>query len=449
LRWCPIANLQEQLAIAETRTLISPVPAQRERQFKIHDLVRDKALRTLHTEVESAAQFLFERALGHGKLDRAALFAMFTDPNQIDATQLDDVLRRVIHDAIKSKNYALLGTIYERASANEKILRFLAADEARGDLMCFARASELAGIGRYVEAEEELFSSSAVRVRWNRDGEATDLGAELRFLQADLAHLLTRYSEAAVMFEELGSWAAAHARPDLEARCLWGHGHVLRHQGRDLDRALELFERAAELATGPADLFARAYSLCNATGANILMDNVPDDQEERLRAIEDEIATGSAHHGYLLEVWKTQAQLAWWRGRRQQGRETVDAAIAHALQLNDRLLYNLYFERAEFRRLSGEPSAALDDYRVVLEFGEGNRDRNLVTNALLGLVLSELAAGRWLYHRSADAARASVLRARQEALEADIQITASTAEQITAMLDGSAPSPDEVRLLLL
>lgn len=448
LRRCPIVNLEEQLAIAENRTRISSVPAHRERRFKIHDVVRDAALRRLQPEVESAALFLFERALGQGKLERAALFSMFADPEQIDQGRLDDLLRRVVGDAIKTKNYALLGSLHGRASENARMLRFLSADETRGDLLCFARASELAGLGRYTEAEDELLSSSIVRTRWRQGAEATDLQADLRFLQADIAHLLNRYDEAALMFEELGIWAVAHERPSLEALCVWGHGHVLRHQGRDLDRALELFDRAAGLATTPADLFARAHSICNANGVKILMNAVPDDQEEQLAAVEDEIATGS-HHGYLLEVWKTQAQLAWWRGRGHQAGAIVDAAIEHALELNDRLLYNLYFERGEFQRLGGEPVAALADYRAVLAFGEGNRDRNLVTNALLGLVLSEIACGRWLHHGSAHAARASVLRARQVALDADIRISVRTAELVTGMLDDPALPSDGVRLFLL
>jgi tetratricopeptide (TPR) repeat protein len=449
LRRCPIANLERQLATAENRTLIAPIPTHRERRFKIHDVVRDTALRTLQPDVEPAALFLFERALGRGKLERAALFAMFTDPQRIEPETLDELLEDVIRDAIKTKNYALLASLHGRASENGRIMRFLSADEARADLFSFARASELAGLGRYTEAEEEMLSSSIPHTRWRHSAEATDLQADLRFLQADIAHLLNRYEQAGLMFEELGTWAVAHERPSLEALCVWGHGHVLRHQGRDLDRALELFDRAVDLATATGNLFAKAYSICNASGVTILTNAVPDDQEERLRAIEDEIATGSTHHGYLLEVWKTQAQLSWWRGRNQAASETVDAAIDRALELNDRLLYNLYFERAEFRRLGGEPAAALEDYRTVLEFGEGNRDRNLVSNALLGLVLSEIACGGWLHHGSATAARVSVLRARQVALEADIQITVRTAEAVTAMLDDAELTAAAVRLFLL
>ncbi len=450
LRGCAVANLEEQLGeLAVRRALVSPIPEGRERRFKIHDIVRDTALRELGSDVENAALALFQRAYGHGDLEHAALFAMFADPDQIETAQLDDLLEQVIRTAIKAKNYTLIGTLYTRASENAGVLQFIAEDESRADLFCFARASQLAGLGRCEEAEEEMLASSVVRRRWRRDTEGSDLQGNLRFMQADLAHLLNRYDESARMFEELGEWAATTDRTGLQALCVWGHGHVLRHQGRDLESALALLDRASILAEAAGELFAKAYAVCNANGIKVLTGAVPDDEEQRLAAIELEVAAGSTQHGYLLEVWKTQAQLSWWRGDRQRASDIVEAAIERALELNDRLLYNLYFERAEFQRLTGEPVVALEGYRIVLEFGSGNRDRNLISNALLGLVLAELTGGTWLHHGTSDDARAALLGAREIALEADIQLTAQIAEQVTAMLDASEPAPDHIRLFLL
>jgi tetratricopeptide (TPR) repeat protein len=223
----------------------------------------------------------------------------------------------------------------------------------------------------------------------------------------------------------------------------------LRHQGRDFGLALQLLDRAAFLADDAGELFAKAYAVCNANGIKLLSGAVPDDQEQRLTAVELEVAGDSSQNAYLLEVWKTQAQLAWWRGDHRRAGDIVDAAIERALELNDRLLYNLYFERGEFQRLTGAPEPAIEHYRAVLEFGSGNRDRNLISQALLGLVLAEMTSGRWLHHETRDDARAALLRARQIASDADIQLTVQIAEQVTAMLDAQDPAPDGVRLFLL
>lgn len=449
LRGSGVADLDRHVEVAVSRTLLTQIPEDGDRRYKVHDIIRDTALRELSAEVEEAALALFDRACQRGEDEHAALFAMFADPQQIGSTRLDQLLERVIRSAIQSKNYALIESLHVRASENSSVLRFIANDEARADLFCFARASELAGLGRYEEAEDEMNANTVVRVRWKRDTAGSELQANLRFLQADLAHLLNRYDESALMFDELGQWAAASGRNELHARCVWGHGHVLRHQGRDFDFALGLLNRAAYLAAGTEDLFTKAYAVCNANGIQILLETVPDDQEERLAMVELDVVGGSSQNGYLLEVWKTQAQLAWWRGDHRQAEEIVDAAIERALELNDRLLYNLYFERAEFRRLAGSPETAMGDYRTVLDFGTGNRDRNLISQALLGLVLAEMSGGRWLHHGTRDEARGSLLRARQIAVDADIQFTVKVAEQITAMLELEGPPSDEIRLFLL
>ncbi|HEV7564396.1 MAG TPA: AAA family ATPase [Microbacteriaceae bacterium] len=446
----PLANPEDQLAIAENRTLIAAIPDDGGKRFKIHDIVRDTALRVLAPDVSEAALILFEREYGRGRLEHAALYAMFADsPEEIGAARLQDLLEQVIRTAVNARNYALLGNLYARAHEHTNMLFFIARDQVRADLFHFARASELAGLGRYEQAEEELLLSSVVRTRWGPDTEGTDLEADLRFLQADIAHLLNRYDESAQMFEDLGNWAATTNRYKLRALCVWGQGHVLRHQGRDLEKALSLFEQAAGLAEAAGELFPRVKAVTGATGIKVLIGVVPNDEEDLLAALEREIAASSTHDGYMLEVWKYQAQIAWLRGRRRKAAELIESAIERALALNDRLLYNLYFERAEYARLTGDYPAALRDYGQVLDFGNGNRDRNLIANALLGNVLVELAMGQWRDHLTREEARASVLRARQIAIEADIAITAATADAVVVMLDEPAPTPESIRLILL
>jgi tetratricopeptide (TPR) repeat protein len=449
LRGSGVADMEKHVQTAVDRGILTRLPEGKSRRYKIHDIYRDAVLRELGPEVKEVALALVDRTYRTGELEHAALLAMFADPEQIETIPLDHLLEQVIGTAIQSKNYALIGSLHTRASENSDMTRFISRDDARADLFCFARASELAGLGHYEEAEEEILTSTVVRTRWQPGSASSELQANLRFLQADIAHLLNRYDESVFMFEELGEWAAIAGRDGLRARCVWGQGHALRHQGRDFERALQLLDQAAFLAENAGEPFAKAYAVCNANGIKVLNDAVPDGEEDRLAAIELEVAGSSAQSSCLLEVWKTQAQLAWWRGDRQRASEIVKAATERALELNDRLLYNLYFERAEFQRLTDAPEAAIDGYRAVLEFGTGNRDRNLISQALLGLVLAEIGSGQWLQHGTRDDARASLLRARRVALDADIQLTAQIAEQVTAMLDAEDPSSEDIRLFLL
>jgi tetratricopeptide (TPR) repeat protein len=449
LERCSLTTLDGQLEIVERRTLMTPIPDGDIRRFKIHDVVRDTVLRVLEPEVSEASLLLFERACKESQPEHAALYGMFADPERIGAPRLHQLLEQVVQTAVKARNYALLGSLHSRAHENKRFLEFIAANPRRTDLFCFARASEFAGLGQYKEAEDELMSSSIVHMRWRRDTQASDLQADLRFIQADTAHLLNRYDEAAQMFHELGEWAANTKHSGLQARCVWGHGHVLRHQGRDLQHALKLFEQATQLAEESGELFPRVYSMTGAIGIKVVWGDVLPDEEQHLAELEREIVSVSAHDGHLLEVWKSQAQIAWLNNESKVALGIVDAGTERALELNDRLLYNFYFERAEYDRLRSDYLHALGGYRRVLEFGTGNGDRNLISNALLGLALVDLSAGEWLYHDSAEEARASVLRARQISIDADIQITGGIANTIVSMLQDSAAASKSIRLIVL
>jgi tetratricopeptide (TPR) repeat protein len=448
LEACPLARLDAELAVAKRFSLMTSLPDGDRRLVRMHDIVRDAVLLALTSDVSDAADFLFGRACGTEDMVDAALFAMFADPEGIGPAQFDRILGPVIESAVRSRNHALLTTLHDRAGQNQRTLEFISRDQSRVDLFAYGRASELAGLGQYVSAEEALTPTSIVQLRATRAMRSA-LQGKLMFLQADIAHLRNRYSEAADMFADLGEWARSAGDVSLQARCTWGHGHVLRHQGRELAQALSLLESAVVLADRSGELFAKAYAIANGSGVRLLLETVRDDEDERLCDLEAEIATSSAHDGYLLEVWKSRAQLAWWRGDSESALNLVEAAIERALALNDRLLYNLYFERAEYERFRGEYTSAVEDYRRVLEFGAGNRDRNLITNAVLGVVLLELSAGQWLHHDTRERARAAVLRARETAIEADIQLTVRIAETVTSLLDGSTAKPEAIRLLVL
>ena len=431
---CPVANFDEHLEEAIGERLLAPAPDGR--MLEMHDIARDDVFDRLGAEVAEAAAILFERATRLGDESNAAVFAMFADPGSLGANRFDDVLVPVIGGAIDSRNYALLESLHEKSRSNQRLLDFLAVDRDRADLFSLSRASQLAGLGSYEAAEAELLNTSVGSSRAGYGAQGTQLQLDLRYLQADLAHLLNRYEQAAHDFESLAETAKSAGHDQLHARCVWAQGHVLRHQGRDLDRALALFERSEKLAEGLGMLSVKAQSITNASMIKVFVEAVDDEEEQRLSRIEDEVATSVSHNGHMLGIWKAQAQVDWIRGREERAIAKVEDTIGKASLLNDRLLYDLFFERAEFNRLSGNGRAALDDYDRALRFGTGNRDRNLMSNALLGLVLADLAIGSWVHHSSMLEARGSALRARDMADQADIQVTKQLADRVVAKLDG-------------
>jgi tetratricopeptide (TPR) repeat protein len=439
LERCPIADMPEQVTIAIRHSLLSRT-SERRCAIKIHDIVRDAVLRTLEDEVMPAAASLFDHAYQDESWVDAAFFAMFADPSVLGEGRFDLAFGVAVNAAVESRDYALLANLLFRAQQSARVLEFLNADQDRYDLFCYARASQLAASGNYSDAEDVLYGSSIARRRVARADESAALRSELSFLQADLAHLLNRYDEAAEMFAALGESAAATGQTRLEARCIWAQAHVLRHQGRELGRSLTLFANAARLAESCNELFVKVHSVTGACGIRVALGALAEDEESLLLDAERQVATAVSHDGYMLRIWKAQARVAWARGSIERAWEIIDAAIDKALAVNDRALHNLRFERAEFHRLSRQPEEALVGYLQARQFAEEEGDRNLLASCLLGLVLTDVAAADWVHFETAAAARAAALEARDVALAADVQMTAQVAEQIVSMLD--APSPD-------
>ena len=435
LKRCPIADFDTHLEDAIRERLVEPTAEGR--FLTVHDIAREEALAQFQPEVTEAAAVLFELARQRNEVPNAAVFAMFSAPSHLGNGRFDKVLRPAIRDAVEARDYALLETLHERSRANERVLEFLVEDRKRSDLFSFGRAAQLAGLGSYEEAEEELLETSVATIRDGSDVVLSELQLELKYLQIDIAHLLNRYEEAAIGFEELAETARANGDEELRAKCIWAQAHVLRHQGRDLKRAQALFEQAEKLGERLNMLSVKSLSITGASMIKVFFQSVPDDEEERLESLEQEIATAQSHDGHMLGIWKALAQVDWIRGRRESAMKRVEAAIQKARAANDRLLYDLLFERAEFLRLTGDGSAALQDYGRAFRFGTGNRDRNMTSIALLGLVLADISLGRWEYHSSQLEARGSALHARNIAAEADIQVTKQLAENVVAKLDGA------------
>lgn len=431
----PIPDSRAHLAVAERRSLLSMGRRNGGDTIRLHDLVRDNALRILETEVADAALVLFQDALRRMRPIEACIFAMFADPDQLEAGEFDALVASVVSDAVETRNYALLDTLHRRSKQNHRLLRFIAGDEHRQDIFLYAHAAELAGLGNYSAAEEELLATSIVRARPGSLDSLSEFQLELYFRLADITHLQNRYDEAVEMFRDLSAHAAAAGDRRREAMALWGVAHSMRHRGRDLDTALYVFDAAHEAADDSGDLVAKISAVTGATGIKVFTNTVSDRDMEQLLCLEGAVLEADHLTGYLPKICKYQAQVAWCLGRRAEAMEIAERAISRALLTNDRALYNLYFERGEYLRLSGGSELGREDYRRVLEFGTGNGDRNLSANATLGLVASDLAAHAWPTYGSRGAARAATLQARELANEADAQATVDAATRLLSALE--------------
>ena len=425
-----LADLDRRLVAASQRSLLHVSPDGR---VRMHDLVRDGLVRLLPDEIDAAAAQIVPALVRDGQVVQASLAALHGDPDQIEL-DLAALHATVIDESISRRNYPVLETIAQGYSSSERLARFAGRKASRRARVLLARATALAGAGDYAETERVLLDFAPLAR--SDQGIPSGLAFDLRFLLADSVHLLNRYDEALEMFGELRSECEADGDRRGLARCRWAIGHSVRHQGIELDRALADLEAAAAGAREAGDLAVEVLATADAVAVLVAQGRADDGVDGRLAELEAKVRADGHRPADLVKLRKEQARVNWALGRTSAAVHLLDEAIDDAMALNDRLLYNLYFERADLARIAGQVQLARTNYQRVAAFSAGNQDRNMIANAMIGLALCDaLDDGASPPQRVA--ARAALLRAEDVARGATLYGTASLARELVGLVDGS------------
>ncbi|MGJ8690793.1 MAG: hypothetical protein ACSHXZ_14885 [Gammaproteobacteria bacterium] len=413
--------------------------------LKTHDLIRDAVVDLCSEQVEPLAEALSKIAMRRGDDQQAALYSLYCHPKILSSEEKLSLIRRTITNAVRIKAYPLLATLsliwQSRAAVKEAALN----DDELHYALLLGRSNAFAGVGDYQAAITSLNDGSANLFRKLSSGaKLSPVEFELALLHADLIHLQNKYDEALNDLYMLQQHLADH--PDYRAKIEWMIGHVMRHQGINIDEALSQFAKSHSLAVEAGDVSTEIASLTGQCTIQVLRQEDVTALQSALNDIETRISGKASQHAYLPKLWKSQAQIAFNSGNVGQARKLIEQAISRALENNDRLLFNYHFERAEFSRLSGDHTAAIKDYEIVLNFGRENGDRNLIANALLGISEAETSYGNPIFHKSDADMRASILQSRAIAADADIQLTVKQAEMTLTRFETRNGS--EARLFL-
>ncbi len=442
LRGVPVDASREHLDELRDFSLIVWRQRKGRSMVKLHDLVRDAVIEVCTDRLAPIAQALAINAFRGGARSEAAIYWLYAAPNGFDDPDTVELIEDVVLHATNAKEYPLLTTLALLSESRMDVKRAALGNMVLHNALLLARNSALAGAGDYVAAIHDLEAGATPIFRKvGAEEPLTPIEFELAFLHADLTHLQNRYREALDTFSVLRAATETSPLSARKPKAEWMLGHVLRHQGRDLDSALYHFAMAHGFAEEIGDLPTVVAATTGRVTIEVLRRKAGADTCADLEKLETRL--GAAHNGrnFLPKVWKSQAQLAFLHGDIIEAQHLIDKAIKKSLENNDRLMFNYHFERAEFTRLDGEYMACVEDYERVLEYGRENGDRNLIANALLGIVEAEVSYGKHLHHRSKADIRASVLQARAIAVEADIQFTVLQAEQTLSRLEGDTIEP--------
>ncbi|OYY73053.1 MAG: hypothetical protein B7Y47_00065 [Sphingomonas sp. 28-63-12] len=276
LRHLPISKLEGSLEELRAYSLINVRQRGTTRLVKLHDLVRDAVIEVLDGAVGPMARDLADAAEKRGADRESALLWLFAAPNGLDT---EAVRERVINSIVigaDAKDYPFLSSVALIASTRAQVKKIGLAHVRLSDALIFAEASAFTGVGKYEEAlvSLERLSPATARKLQVAEGEFSLLDFELAYLQANLLHLQNRYDEALGAF---GALRAIIERPDFKpdaARLEFAIGHVLRHQARDLDGAMQHFRAAEAMAIEAGDLTTELSSVTGRIGTLVYLDQL-------------------------------------------------------------------------------------------------------------------------------------------------------------------------------
>lgn len=251
----------------------------------------------------------------------------------------------------------------------------------------------LIGVGNY-PAAREVIETCKISAR----SPESDLQFRFSMLTADLYHLQNNYDESIVSYEILLSCINENTEyRKYKAKCLWGIAHALRHQGKDLDKAVVYYDKSI----AAAEELNRKSEIIKSMREKliILLCRKEVVESEKLYNQIYQAVNGLPKDRYVgtrTSALKTELNYLNATGARnpQLEEEILSKVLNEYKNQRKRLQYNLHFQYGEYYRRYGLFEKAHNSYNIALSFSKKNHDHNLETLAMIGISLCDLCCGK-------------------------------------------------------
>lgn len=436
-----LSSLVEQLSLTELKKLESSALIEIHRdtqEIKMHELFRDYLCRRYYN-AEPVIRKIYEYHHNLSHLYEEVYYQIL-----ICDAESEQAIQKAIQAAVNEENYAYLlmvGEHYKRifdwSTGISRIseITFLS--------IIFGYLEGQIGVGNY-PAAREVVDKCKITARYPK----SDFQFKFSLTTAQLYHLQNNYDEAIASYEILlESVYSDAAMEKCEARCLWGIAHSLRHQGKDLDSALEYYRKSNEVASKLGRegekiksireeltilLFQGKFEEAHILHKKLcmLVRKLPKDSYKgtRLAFLKTEVVymISSRQSNYLLEHKLLSKVLDEYRKQRK------------------RLQYNTYFLFGEHYRHQGLIPLAKENYEVSLVFSQKNKDHNLETMSQIALFICNILLGETEY----PAVEADIIQCIETCRQFDLHTNRLLAEIILSYVQQANVDQATIRELI-
>lgn len=294
------------------------------------------------------------------------------------------VIKKVLHKQYKDNNFYILIELGE-LEFNGLINPYLREDTECWIYVRYYYLKSLLELGLYDKAREVVDASDN---SFNLLNINTDIDFEYQYLLVDLDHL-TNYLEDAICFSSALSEKAS--TPEQWVKCQYLYAHCLRHVGKDLNQAFDVFSDLAK-ATDYKDDKIRIRSIYSAASIKLFQGDRDYDYDGSFEKIKRVMYSDAQN-----VVWKPYVirHKALYEYKIRNNFKDAEKMLREAISLLEvtplRIKYDIYFELAEIYRIydnhSDNYDKSLSLYQKAEQFASRVHDYNLQSSSQLGMML--------------------------------------------------------------
>lgn len=303
----------------------------------------------------------------------------------------------VLKEKDNQKNYTLALKIYELLEYSDNIANHLIKINPNFEEILYYILEGLIGSGNYLDANIMIENYSQY---FNiRNNEITTKNLKLHFLQANLYHLQNKYTESLLVFNSILDSEAVNSNIYFKAKTNWGIAHCYRHMGL-LDLANNFYSETIAICMKKekATLDVLIKCLNEQNSISMYLDSILIHSYEYIdkMVIKNEKLNSTKVAELSTNKYKAIYQVII--KNYNEALNLIERTIDIYEESNERLRFNLYYEKAEVLRKMTEFNSAIKFYRKSLQASQYNGDKNIQLYSLLGILCTELEANTFLFH---------------------------------------------------
>lgn len=358
--------------------------------LKMHELFRNYIVKNYSTESEIVGSIYYYYNEKNMIFEKTYYMLMLNYENK------NTEIIRAIEKAIKEENFSfllLLGEHYKLLYNWEKNMSGIEVNTFL--FLIYGYTSGLIGIGDYPAARDVVD-----RCRISANSPETVLQFEFSLVTAQLYHLQNEYELAIETYHILLNNITNNSSFEkYESKCFWGIAHSLRHEGYDLDRAIDFYDCAISAAQKHQRESDVLKSMMEKLNIYIFQRktnearNIHKEIVERIRRLPADSYTGTKISFMKLESRYVRLMI---KSNSNLQLKLLQKTLTKYKEQRKRLQYNTYFELGEYYRKLGRYKDAKDNYNKALNFSQQNYDYNLKTLSQIALIVVEISGGDYI-----------------------------------------------------